>query len=172
MRFSITLMACIAIASAQPGTTKHIEVPPGTQREIVLHVPPRQLLDFVDILITDLKLRVSMILPDGREMTQGNADERGFSWEMLPIDERKEDIVYVALIPGAGEHIMVGIPEHAPSGDYRVRIDSGDATASSQVGCLIITAKKYLMTELRSSPGVKITDEIHLTAGFKKDLET
>jgi len=159
-------LSLVGMLRGQPEVTKHVVVEPGEPQEVVVHVPPRQIGDFLDILTTGPKLNITLILPDGQSLTQTNAEKLGYPWDVYS-KSRLEEMGFPpdTLISGPGEHTLISIPEEAQSGDYRVGIDPGKADTASQAGIQLISFETFAMKAFSSIPGVKVTKPVRVRPG-------
>jgi hypothetical protein len=162
-------IACAGLLSAQPKVPAQVTVPPGTQREIVLQVPAPQSWDVIDILTGtgNANLRISIVLPDGTEVAESNAEQLEIAWKTIPEQELNEagDSVKRSLLSGPGPHTFVSFREKPLGGNYRIRFDARQAATPSRVAAMHIPISSLLMPELRAIPGIKITKTVRAPAG-------
>lgn len=167
MREVLAFIAVLSPLSAQPSGAQRLAVPAGTQAEIVLRAPKAHAGDRIDLVTSDPKRHViTVVLPDGRELTQNNADSLGFVWNAVQPAEFKNanPRIYNLMLGGNLPHIVVGFTDHPPRGDYRVRVDARQSKSTARVEALYVSIADILMTRLRTTPGVEITHTMKVPA--------
>jgi hypothetical protein len=162
MRLALTLAALSGLTMGQPRATSQITVAPGSQGEVLLRIAPPRQGDLIDILASDAAVRLTILLPDGRELTAENAESMGFSWTT---DDASEFEGFPKIfLAGAGQHTNVGSPEGLPVGELRIRVDAQGLVKTAHVAAVRVTIKEWVMASLRATPGVKIVESVELPA--------
>ncbi len=147
------------MSMGQPRATSEITVAPGSQGEVLLRIAPPRQADLIDILASEAAVRLTIVLPDGRELTAENSS-MGFSWTT---DDPSEFFPKVFLA-GAGQHTNVGSPEGLPVGELRIRVDAQGLVKTAHVAAVRVTMKEWVTATLRATPGVKIVESVKLPA--------
>lgn len=162
MRLALTLVALSGMTMGQPRATSEITVAPGSQGEVPLRIAPPRQWDVIDILASDAAVGLTILLPDGRELTAENSESMGFSWSTD--DASKFEDFPKMFLAGAGQHTSVGSPEGLPIGELRIRVDARGLVKPAQVAAVRVTMKEWVMSSFRATPGVKIVESVTLPA--------
>jgi hypothetical protein len=165
MRNCVCLIAFMAVSSGQPRPTQ-VEVAAGTQKEIVIHAPAAHEGDMIDVLPGNPRAAITVVLPDGREVTSGNAEETGLAL-VVAVEEivnRAAPSVRKFLVPGAGPHVVVILVKKPVSGDYRIRVDGRKAIAPFRAAAAYVPWADRIMDALRALPGAQISQTIKIPA--------
>ena len=89
--------------------------------------------DFADIMVSDANVGIRLVLPDGREITQDNAADFGFTWEVIDGAELEPGSITLPFL-ACGIHVLIRFPPSSGSGTYQINLDgtnvSTDAVAS------------------------------------------
>ena len=88
--------------------------------------PSRSGGDLLDLALSDPRVRVSVILPGGKELDKDKAGSLGFQWEAVPAESR----LPLPFLPGVAHYLLV-FPAGQPSGTYLLRADGSDAAQDS-----------------------------------------
>lgn len=78
--------------------------------------PSRSGGDLLDLALSDPGVRVSVILPGGKELNKDNAGSLGFRWDTAPADSR----LPLPFLPGVSHHLLA-FPAGQASGTYVIR---------------------------------------------------
>jgi hypothetical protein len=167
MKFYIVFAMGVSLLTAQTRVPTQLTIPAGTQKETLLQILAPRKGDMIDTLVGDANVRITVVLPDGREVTESNAKEFGVLWETVPPEQMTavDRNVTSLLLSGQGLHTVVEFRENPLTGDYRIRIDAKQATATSRVSIAYIPITSLLMKLLQDFPGVKITSTVRLAVG-------
>lgn len=157
----LVLLAFASVLLAQTRPEKQITVAPGAKGEIVLHFASPRLGHVIDILVSDPAVHITLVLPDGQELTAQNAKQLQYTWDTEPGDSDAKDF----LLNGAGQHVIIGLKKASPGGDYRIRVDAQGVRTETRVAVARIDPAEVIMATQRTIPGAKITKPVKLPAG-------
>lgn len=126
---------------------------PGSASNLVVFTadPSSSGGDVFDVITSDARVRVSLVLPDGREINAATANASGFSYSIIE-DGGFSDAMIPSFLSNRGTHTLIVLPPSSPPGTYKVK---GDASAVTgvQAGVLIL-ASYFSSSTIRA--GVKV----------------
>src|SRR5216684_2073495 len=166
VRYRLCFLAVASAVCAQAQPPREITVQPGKQGELVLMgLRPRR-ADTIDILASNVEGLLSIIFPDGRELTGNDTRPDGddtrpdaLEWAYLPEADRQslDKGVQEFFVRGPGTHLIAAFRDTPQSGDYRIRLDARKANAAIHLTVKFISITDVVEASLRKIPGVKIT---------------
>src|SRR5258707_1365286 len=159
VRCRLCFLAVASAVCAQAQPLREITVQPGKQGELVLMgLRPRR-ADTIDILASNVEGLLSIIFPDGRELTGNDTRPDALEWAYLPEADRQslDKGVQEFFVRGPGTHLIATFRDTPQSGDYRIRLDARKANAAIHLTVKFISITDVVEASLRKIPGVKIT---------------
>lgn len=106
--------------------------------------------DMFDIVTGVGGVPVSLVLPNGTEITSASTRARGFTFTTLQGAVDKPGPFSPLSIPGT--HTLIALPTGAPPGIYRVKVDGRGLTADTEVVGIYVAASKKAAAHVRALP--------------------
>jgi hypothetical protein len=168
MRTSLLLLVISGVVVAQPRVLKDVVVQPGTAADIALSVPAPQPGDAFDILSSYADAEITVVLPDGKQLDLGAAQE-GPVLEAISAEEIREvgSSLKNLMIVGPGQHWSLGLGNKPQAGIYHVHVSGLRAGTPFRVRIAPIDITEILKALLRKIPGTRIFDSVKVPAGTK-----
>ncbi len=89
--------------------------------------------DRFHIISTNANAVVTLILPSGTEVTSGNAQSLGFSYEVAPADASEPDSSIPTPLLNPGTQTLIGLPATSQAGTYQVKVNTLSASGVSLI---------------------------------------
>ena len=86
--------------------------------------------DILDVMVSDSSIKVSLGLPDGREITSTNALANGFEFSGVGGSTFANSASPFPFIP-AGTHVIIKFPGGLAPGTYQVKLDATNTTSDA-----------------------------------------
>lgn len=164
---SRSLITAVVLCGWNLGAQTHV---PAHSRnaEIRLEFADTNLGDVLDILVSDSKVKITLILPSGEEVTAESSDQERVGWEQIdPADLAVLARRIPILLRGAGTHVLIRFLSDHPAGVYKVRVDAQQVDTDSTITLKRIKAVEMLTALLQGMPGVNMTKSIPVPPGLK-----
>lgn len=125
----ITLSSQTAAISASD--VRNIAVPAGSASTLATFTldPVSGGHDIFDVVISDPGMVVSLLLPNGIEVTSANAAGLGFSYTTYQIGD--PGILSAGFFGGTGNHVLIQLGPAQPPGTYSVKANASTLTADA-----------------------------------------
>jgi hypothetical protein len=168
MRAFLLSLFLLGLLAAQPLVLKEVTVQSGSVADVALPVPLPQSGDVFDILSSYTDAQITIVTPDGKVVTLGAAQE-GPVLEAISAEEIHEIGTGLknVLVPGPGQHWLLGVGDKPQAGTYHVRVDGSQARARFRVAIAPINIADALKGALRKISGARIFDAVKVPAGSK-----
>lgn len=158
------LFLASCVMQAQTPQPIRTTVAPGKQSSITVEVGSASIGDLIDVLVSDVQagVDVGVFLPDGRELTEQIMDQEGLTFEaFLQSNQLQLDPAFrKALLPGPGDHLLLGFLKQPHDGSYRIRIDNRAGKTPQRVSAKFVRTTGLQSEALRSMPGVVISNTV------------
>ena len=159
MRTRCLVMALTAALWGQPRGEGRIErrtIPPGSSASVSVQLPQElEIAGVVIVAVTNRDVEVTVIRPDGSEVSAATAEGAGVGWMVQdrPFPELP------AAFSVEGKHILIILSALPPKATYVVKADGRRTTSPSELLVLVPDLKE-------------VEPEVHAVHGAKVDRDT
>src|ERR1041385_650359 len=170
-RFWIAAVLLVCHLGAQPADvpltnrdTRSIVVVPGSQPGLVAFAadPAPAGGDLFQIVLSKSGTTVSLLLPDGTEISAANADQMGYNYTAVGNGAVNGSYVPSALAVN-GDQVLIQLAPSAPVGQYQVKVDAGSASGNVLVVASYFSSSPVRVGLLASAPVYSVGDTVVLS---------
>ena len=126
--------------------------PPGTAANFIeFPADPQGGGDLFDVVAADERAVISLVLPDGTEVTAANAGALGFAYTKAPAGTF-DGLMIPNMLSTRGTHTIIILPPSAAPGTYKVRADVSSVTDVTDK--IVVIASYFSSSSIRA--GIRV----------------
>ena len=150
------------LMSSQNGSA--VTVPPGSSSFLVPMVadPPVDKQDVFDIVSDNASAIITLILPNGIEVTANNAQSLGYTYAASTIPA-ENGLQSLAPFFTSGNHTLISLPVGAPVGTYQVKINTSNISTETLVIVSYYSSSSLRIGLLTDAATYRVNDKVVLS---------